>query len=55
MWGFFVAINSLLNKVRICPKCRHKQAVGDSQKHDTVRCRNCGADIPPSSGRGRNS
>lgn len=47
MWGFYAAICSVLDKARICQKCRKKQVVSAKDRNKTVTCKYCGKDIPP--------
>ena len=41
-------IHSILSAfLRECPYCRHKQVTAPSKTGEAVRCRKCGAQIPP--------
>jgi ribosomal protein S27E len=37
----------ILGLKRDCPKCKRPQIVSSDMKHKTVKCKFCGADIPP--------
>ncbi|WP_252380912.1 hypothetical protein [Desulfovulcanus ferrireducens] len=41
------AIGTLLGLKRTCPKCKRNQVVPASKRRERVRCKFCGADIPP--------
>ena len=43
---FFAAAALAALSFRQCPKCGHRQHVGPAQRQKTVRCSNCGNDIP---------
>lgn len=36
---------------RKCPVCKKTQIVSASKKHNTVKCKFCGASVPPASSR----
>jgi len=40
-------IGSIRGLKRTCPKCKRDQIVPASKKRESVRCKFCGADIPP--------
>ncbi len=40
-------VSTILALARTCPVCRRRQVVPASRKAQHVRCRNCGALIPP--------
>ena len=40
-------IGTLLHMKRVCPQCKREQLIRIGEKHKTVKCRFCGADIPP--------
>ncbi len=42
-----VIIGTILGLKRVCPKCKRSQVVPSNSKERTVRCKFCGADIPP--------
>ncbi len=44
---FQVVISTILRFKRICPKCTESQIVPASKRLENVRCKFCGADIPP--------
>ena len=44
---FVVAISSILRLKRVCPKCKRDQVVPASKRRESVRCKFCGADLPP--------
>jgi ribosomal protein S27E len=48
-----VVMGTLLGLKRRCPKCKRAQVVPKSKKHQPVRCKFCGSDMPPEKGRGR--
>lgn len=41
-------VKTVLKLKRTCPKCKKDQIVSLKQKEETVKCKHCGADIPPS-------
>jgi hypothetical protein len=44
---FVGVLATILLRKRTCPSCKRGQAVPASQRQQTVRCRFCGAAIPP--------
>jgi hypothetical protein len=42
-----VLMGNLLGLKKICPKCKRDQIVPKNKKHQSVRCKFCGGDIPP--------
>ena len=44
---FQVVVSTLFRLKRTCPKCAESQIVAASKKMEKVRCKRCGADIPP--------
>lgn len=45
---FFAAImKAVRERRRECPSCRRVQVVSSERKDRTVRCKFCGAEIPP--------
>jgi ribosomal protein S27E len=47
-WPLLAAIvGALLGLKRTCSKCGRNQLVASEQKHLVVKCKFCGADIPP--------
>jgi ribosomal protein S27E len=44
---FQAVISTVLRLKRTCPKCKRDQVVPASKKLENVRCKLCGADIPP--------
>ena len=44
---FSVAVSTMLNLKRTCPKCKRDLIVPTSKKKQIVRCKFCNADIPP--------
>jgi uncharacterized protein (DUF983 family) len=48
VYPFFAAIiGAILGLKRTCPKCRRDQLVSSEQKNFVVKCKFCGADMPP--------
>jgi len=41
------AANIMTDLTQICPKCKKEQMVPMSKPHKTLRCKYCGANIPP--------
>lgn len=39
-------LSTILALARTCPVCRRRQVVPSTLKRQSVRCRNCGAQIP---------
>ncbi len=39
-------LSTMLALARTCPACRRRQIVPSTRKWQSVRCRNCGAQIP---------
>lgn len=44
---FHGAAGKILRLKRRCPRCSRDQVVAESREKETVKCRFCGADIPP--------
>jgi transcription elongation factor Elf1 len=44
---FLAILNTLMHSKRKCPKCGREQIVSKDKRGETVRCKHCGADIPP--------
>ncbi|PKN35321.1 MAG: 30S ribosomal protein S27 [Deltaproteobacteria bacterium HGW-Deltaproteobacteria-19] len=44
---FHGAAAKILRLKRRCPKCGSDQVVPESRERETVKCRFCGAEIPP--------
>jgi len=44
---FNQAAKTVIDLTRKCPQCGHEQIVPASKKDETVKCRECGRDIPP--------
>jgi ribosomal protein S27E len=44
---FNQAAKAILDLTRKCPKCGREQVVPASRKNETIKCKICGADIPP--------
>lgn len=40
-------LSTMLALARVCPVCRRRQIVPSSRRRESVRCRGCGAQIPP--------
>jgi transcription elongation factor Elf1 len=40
-------IGAILGLKRRCPRCGRDQVVPKGNKHETVKCKFCGAEIPP--------
>lgn len=40
-------VGTILRLKRVCPHCKRPQVVASDKKHLTVKCRFCGAEIPP--------
>jgi ribosomal protein S27E len=45
-----VAMLAILYRKRTCPKCKRNQVVPASKRLESVRCKFCGADVPPRKG-----
>ncbi len=43
----FIAALSAVAPVRECPSCHAKQVIPRDKKEETVKCKYCGAEIPP--------
>ena len=43
----FAIHSTLAAFLRTCPMCQHKQVTAPSKAGEAVRCRKCGAQIPP--------
>lgn len=52
MWLLNSVMRVLLDFKRVCPKCGKEQAVDPDKKTQKVKCRFCGAEIPPPKSRG---
>lgn len=48
MWNIIAGILKIFQDVRTCPKCGNRQVESSETRTQTVRCKNCGADIHPS-------
>lgn len=44
---FNQAADAVLKLARKCPKCGNEQVVPASRKDESLKCRVCGADMPP--------
>ncbi|MBI5499447.1 MAG: hypothetical protein HY907_04340 [Deltaproteobacteria bacterium] len=44
LWSILIGMRHLRRK---CPKCGHEQLVPKEKQAETVRCKHCGADVPP--------
>jgi len=44
---FQAMISTVLHLKRACPKCKREQVVPVSKRLESVRCKFCGADVPP--------
>lgn len=44
---FQAVIHTVLRQKRTCPACKKSQIVPAGKKAEAVRCKSCGADIPP--------
>ncbi len=44
---FNQAAKIILDLARKCPKCGQEQVVPISRKNETLRCKACGAEVPP--------
>jgi len=42
-----VVISTIFHLKRTCPKCKRDQVVPVSKRLQSVRCKFCGADVPP--------
>lgn len=40
-------VATILHLKRICPSCKREQIVKAKEKHSVVKCKFCGAEIPP--------
>jgi ribosomal protein S27E len=47
MWNIIAGILKIFQDVRTCPKCGNRQVESSETRTQTVRCKNCGADIHP--------
>ncbi|RPJ11802.1 MAG: hypothetical protein EHM37_10395 [Deltaproteobacteria bacterium] len=47
MWHLIASIIKISQSVRTCPKCGNRQIETSTKKNKNVKCRDCGADIPP--------
>ncbi len=44
---FQVVISTIFRLKRTCPECKRDQIVPGNKRLENVRCKFCGADIPP--------
>ncbi|HAJ27084.1 MAG TPA: 30S ribosomal protein S27 [Syntrophus sp. (in: bacteria)] len=44
---FNQAAKTILDMARKCPKCGNEQVVAASMKKESVKCKACGAEVPP--------
>jgi len=44
---FQAVFSTIFRLKRTCPKCKRDQIVPVSKRLESVRCKFCGADIPP--------
>ncbi|MDC7218133.1 MAG: hypothetical protein PQJ28_03815 [Spirochaetales bacterium] len=51
MWGIYSSIMAAFNRKRKCSKCGKVNIIRIENKDNTVKCRNCGKDLPSSSPR----
>ncbi len=47
MWNIIAGILKIFRDVRICPKCGNRQIEPSETRNQPVKCKNCGAYIPP--------
>jgi ribosomal protein S27E len=40
-------MGTIMGLKRVCPRCKRSQVVPSDKKQHPVRCKFCGADIPP--------
>jgi len=44
---FQLVVSTIFRLKRTCPKCKRDQVVRTNKRLESVRCKFCGADIPP--------
>ena len=47
MWNIIAGILKIFQEVRICSKCGNRQVEPSETRNQSVRCKNCAAEIPP--------
>ncbi|WP_156919911.1 30S ribosomal protein S27 [Syntrophorhabdus aromaticivorans] len=49
MFHIIAALSTVFHLARTCPRCGRRQIVPRSASGKTVKCKFCGADVPPKS------
>jgi len=44
---FIAVIHTILHPRRTCPECRRIQIIPRGKRREIIRCKFCGADVPP--------